>query len=334
MIVWEDTEMTTDLTRRSLIALAAATSLTLPFAAAAQSGWPSGTVQMIVPVRAGGGTDVAARVIAEALQTASGQNVVVVNVDGGGGAVGFEQVRTASPDGSTILFFHSGMINAHITGRYPHDPLTAFAAANVIPVGGSYSLAVRADSPWATTADLVAASIAAPNSLSLGVQLTGTSHFMAGLLALDSGAQLRLVEAGGDADKLVQLQGGQIDAAFVNTPGTLQFVQSGALRILGTLSGTPDRDSAVADIPSLAEQGYESAVLGLDFLVLLPAGTDPAIVSAVHASFNSVIEDPAIAERLATMRFPLSTTTEADGNARLTDTAARLRETAALLGLN
>lgn len=321
----------TALTRRSLLALTAS-ALALP--ALAQTSWPTDTVQMIVPVRAGGGTDNASRVLAEALQAATGQNFVVVNVDGGGGAVGFEQVRTAAPDGRTILFFHSGMINAHITGRYPHDPLTSFAAANVIPVGGSYALAVRADAPWATTADLVAASIAAPNTLSLGVQLTGTSHFMAGLLALDSGAQLRLVEAGGDADKLVQLQGGQIDAAFVNTPGTLQFVETGALRILGTLSGTPERDPAVADIPSLSEQGYDSAVLGLDFLVLLPAGTDPAIVSAVHATFNSVIEDPAVSERLATMRFPLSTTTEADGNARLADTAARLRETAALLGLN
>lgn len=324
----------TRLSRRAVLAIGAAAAIVAPFAAQAQATWPTGTVQMVVPVRAGGGTDVASRILAEALQSATGQNFVVVNVDGGGGAVGFEQVRNAAPDGSTILFFHSGIINAHITGRYPHDPLASFVAANVIPVGGSYALAVRADSPWATTADLVAASIAAPNSLSLGVQLTGTSHFMAGLLALDSGAQLRLVEAGGDADKLVQLQGGQIDAAFVNTPGTLQFVETGALRILGTLSGTPDRDPAVADIPSLAEQGYESAVLGLDFLVLLPAGTDPAIVSAVHATFNSVIEDPAIAERLATMRFPLSTTTEAEGNARLADTAARLRETAALLGLN
>lgn len=324
----------TRLSRRAVLAIGAAAAIVAPFAAQAQATWPTGTVQMVVPVRAGGGTDVASRILAEALQSATGQNFVVVNVDGGGGAVGFEQVRNAAPDGSTILFFHSGIINAHITGRYPHDPLASFVAANVIPVGGSYALAVRADSPWATTADLVAASIAAPNSLSLGVQLTGTSHFMAGLLALDSGAQLRLVEAGGDADKLVQLQGGQIDAAFVNTPGTLQFVETGALRILGTLSGTPDRDPAAADIPSLAEQGYESAVLGLDFLVLVPAGTDPAIVSAVHAAFNAVVEDPAVSERLTTMRFPLSTTTEAEGNDRLADTAARLRETAALLGLN
>lgn len=324
----------TRLSRRAVLAIGAAAAIVAPCAAQAQATWPTGTVQMVVPVRAGGGTDVASRILAEALQSATGQNFVVVNVDGGGGAVGFEQVRNAAPDGSTILFFHSGIINAHITGRYPHDPLASFVAANVIPVGGSYALAVRADSPWATTADLVAASIAAPNSLSLGVQLTGTSHFMAGLLALDSGAQLRLVEAGGDADKLVQLQGGQIDAAFVNTPGTLQFVETGALRILGTLSGTPDRDPAAADIPSLAEQGYESAVLGLDFLVLVPAGTDPAIVSAVHAAFNAVVEDPAVSERLTTMRFPLSTTTEAEGNDRLADTAARLRETAALLGLN
>lgn len=324
----------TRVTRRALLALTAATALSTPFAALAQAAWPTGTVQMVVPVRAGGGTDNAARVLAEALQRSTGQTFVVVNVDGGGGAVGFEQVRTARPDGSTILFFHTGILNNHVTGRYPHDPLTSFAVANVIPVGGTFAVAVRADAPWQTTAELIEASIAAPNSLSLGVQLAGSSHFMAGLLTLDSGAQLRLVEAGGDADKLVQLQGGQIDAAIVNTPGTLQFVETGALRILGTIGGEATRDPATPDVPSLAEQGYASAVLGTDFLVLLPADSDPALVTAVHAVFNAVVEDPEVAERMATMRFPLSTTTEEAGNARLAGTAARLTETAALLGLN
>jgi len=190
--------------RRAMLALTAAAALgaMAPQGAMAQA-WPNGSVQLIVPARAGGGTDAAARILAAALQENTGQPFVVVNNPGGGGVVAAETVRTAAPDGQTLLFFHSGILAMHHTGAYEANPLDSFTTAVTMPVGGSYALAVAADSPYQTVDDLVQASIASPNSLSMGVQVRGSTHFMAGLLMMDSGAQFRIVDAGSDADKLV-----------------------------------------------------------------------------------------------------------------------------------
>ncbi|MCW1934918.1 tripartite tricarboxylate transporter substrate binding protein [Pararhodobacter zhoushanensis] len=325
----------TILNRRLFLSLSAAVAVAaLPHVSSAQTVWPTGTVQLLVPARAGGGTDAAARVLAGALQERTGQSFVVVNNPGGGGVVAAETVRAAAPDGQTLLFFHSGIFSMYHTGTYDHSPLDEFTTAAELAVGSSYSLAVSADSPYQTTADLVAASIAAPNSISLGVQLRGSTHFMAGLLVMDSDAQFRIVDAGSDADKLVQLQGHQIDAALVNTSGALQYVETGDLRILGTIGGSPDRDAATPDIPSLVEQGYERVVYGLDFLIMGPAGMDPAVVSAINAAINGTVEDPEVSAQLATMNFPLTAIAADDIPARLQSIDASVSATAELLGLN
>ena len=321
--------------RRLFLSLTAAVAVSaLPLAGNAQAAWPTGSVQLLVPARAGGGTDAAARVLAAALQERTGQSFVVVNNPGGGGVVAAETVRTAAPDGQTLLFFHSGIFSMYHTGGYDHSPLEEFTTAAELTVGGSYSLAIAADSPYQTVADLVAASIAEPNMISLGVQLRGTTHFMAGLLTMDSDAQFRIVDAGSDADKMVQLQGHQIDAALVNTPGALQYVETGDLRILGTISGAPERDAGAPDIPSLAEQGYESVVYGLDFLIMGPAGMDPAIVAAINTAMNATAAEPAVVDQMAMMHFPLTAIPAQDIQARLQSIDASVAATAELLGLN
>lgn len=318
--------------RRAVLAMTAA-CLLLPQAAAAQS-WPNGSVQLLVPARAGGGTDAAARILAAALQENTGQPFVVVNNPAGNGIVAAETVRNAAPDGQTLLFFHSGILSMHHTGAYEANPLEAFTTAAAMPVGGSYAVVVAANSPYQTVDDLVQASIASPNSLSMGVQVRGSTHFMAGLLMMDSGAQFRVVDAGSDADKLVQLQGGQIAAAMINTPGTLQYVESGALRILATIAGEPERDQGAPDIPSLHELGYESAVYGLDFLIMGPLGMDPAVVTSIHDAVTAAVETPAIAEQFETMRMPLTSLPLAEVQPRLVEMDDRVSATATLLELN
>ncbi|WFE76702.1 tripartite tricarboxylate transporter substrate binding protein [Roseinatronobacter sp. S2] len=296
--------------------------------------WPEGTVQLIVPASPGGGTDAAARILAEHFQNETGASVVVVNTPGGGGAVAAEQVRGAAPDGQTVLFFHTGLLSAYHTGGYAHDPSEAFETAAVMPVGGSYALAVNADAPWQSVEDLVAASKDAPNSLSLGIQMRGATHFMAGLFAKDSGAALRLVEAGPDADKLVQLQGGQISAALINTPGTRQYVENGDLRVLATISGHPDRDPNVQEIPSLAELGYENAVYGLDFFILTPADTPDEVLAGINAAVGHALADDSLSERFENMGMPLQWLPQTDSRERLQNTSRIVADVTALLELN
>lgn len=319
--------------RRAILTSAMALSIALPFSAASAEGWPSGSVQLIVPAKPGGGTDAAARLIGAALSEKTGGNFVVVNNPGGGGAIAAEQVRTAKTDGNTLLFYHSGLLSAYHTGGYDHSPIDEFALAIAMPVAGSYSLAVPADSPYQTMADLVQATKDSPDKITLGVQLRGSSHFMAGLIAMSSGSEFRVVEAGSDADKLVQLQGHQINAALVNTPGALQYVEKGDLRVLATIAGTPDRDANAADFPSMAELGYADAVYGLDFLVMGPNGMDPADVEAINAAFTAVLNDAAITEQLTKMRMPISPLSVDASQTRLRASDKSVKATAELLGL-
>ncbi len=323
--------------RRPLMAALGATALALGFglapATAEAQDWPSGAVQLLVPAKAGGGTDAGARIISAQLQEQIGEGVVVVNSPGGGGAVAAEQVRTADPDGQTLLYYHTGFLSTYHTGGYDHSPVEEFTTIATFPVGGSFALAVDADSPYQSVDELIAATKETPDKVTLGVQFRSGSHFMAGLLTKASDAQFRMVEAGSDADKLVQLQGGQIDAAFVNTPGTLQYVENGDLRILATIAGNPERDPGAPDFPSLHELGYEEAVYGLDFIVLGPAGMNAGLVEQINGAFAAVLGNADVTEKLAQMRMPISPMGVAESQARIASSSDAVKATAEMLGL-
>lgn len=321
------------ITRRATIVLAATALLPLMPSAAQAAEWPSGPVQLVVPASPGGGTDAGARIIAAALQDAIGAPVVIVNNPGGGGAVAAETVRTAEPDGQTLLYYHSGLLTTYATGGYDHSPVEEFTTIASLPVGGSFSLAVPASSPYESVEDIVAATRENPDKITLGVQMRGGSHFMSGLLAMDSGAEFRIVEAGSDADKFVALQGAQIDAGFVNTPGTLAYVESGDLRILGTIAGNPERDPGAPEYPSMAELGYENTVFGTDFLVLGPAGMDEALVETINAAVAGVLNQAEVSDQLAAMRMPISPTGVEESRARIMDASEKVQTTAEMLGL-
>lgn len=311
-----------------------ATALTAgSFGLAQAEGWKAGTVKLIVPAKPGGGTDSGARIIAVALEKAIGSPVIVVNNVTGGGAVAAEQVRTAKPDGHTLLYYHTGLVVKYHTGGYTHSPVTDFTTVASLPVGGSFSLAVPANSPYKTAEEFIAATKAKPNKLTLGVQLRGGSHFMSALLQMDSDAKYRIVEAGSDADKFVQLQGNQIDAAIVNTPGTLTYVKSGDLRILATIAGTPARDPGAPDSPSLSELGYKKAVYGTDFLILGPLGMDKSVVEKINAAVGTALSDESVSGKLAKMRMPVSHTSVEVGKARLTDSNGKVKVIAEMLGM-
>ncbi len=295
--------------------------------------WPEGTVQFVVPAKAGGGTDAAARILAKALQENLGKPFIVANQPAGGGSVACETVRTAKSDGSTLLFYHSSMFANYHTGLYDHSPSEEFTTCSVMPVDGSYALVVGPDSPYNSVEALIEASKKTPDKITLGVQLKGSSHFMSGLLTKDSGARFRIVEAGSDADKLVAVQGGNLDAAFINTPGSLQYAEAGKLKILATIAGYPERDPGAASYPSLNELGYESSVYGLDFFILGPAGMDDAVTEKINLAFKEVLSDPAIIEQFNKMRMPLSYLNLEDSKKRLTSGDRMIGETAAVLGL-
>lgn len=326
---------TVERTCRSLFRSIAFLAITaLPVGIAQAADWPTGNVQLVVPAKPGGGTDATARIFAAGLQAVTGGKFVVVNQPGGGGAIAAEQVRTSAEDGTTLLFYHSGILSTYHTGGYDHSPVDEFSVVTAIPVAGSYSLCVPADSPYQTVEDLVAATKAKPDKITLGVQLRGSTHFMAGLIGMSSGSEFRLVEAGSDADKLVQLKGKQINAALINTGGALQYVEAGDLRILATIQGSPDRDPNAPEYPSLAELGYKDAVYGLDFLIFGPKGLSDQTAEAINTAFAGVFADPDSSEKIGKMRFQLMGALPViDARKRTFDASERTSATAELLGL-
>jgi tripartite-type tricarboxylate transporter receptor subunit TctC len=275
-----------------------------------------------------------ARIFAATLQEKLGKPFVVVNQDSGGGSVACETVRMAKPDGATILFFHTTMYAIYHTGVYDKSPVDNFTTLAVMPVGGSYALAVGANSPYNSVADLVDAAKKNPDQITIGVQLKGSSHFMAGLLIKDSGAKFKIVEAGSDADKLVTLQGGNIAASFINTPGAMQYAQAGKLRILASIAGFPERDPGAPDIPSLFELGYKSATYGIDFFILGPRGMDPTMAQSINAAFAAVVADPGASEKLKKMRMPVSHLSLDASIARLKENDEKIGATARTLGIS
>ena len=301
--------------------------------ASTDANWPTGSVQLIVPAKAGGGTDAAARVFATSIQKAIGKPVVVVNQDAGGGTVASENVRTAKPDGNTLLFYHTTMLVNSNTGLYDKSAINDFTLFNVLPAGGSYSIAVGANSPYKTLKDLVAAAKEKPGKVSLGVQTNGSTHFMAGLLAKDAGVEFKIVEAGSDADKLVTLQGGNIDAAFINTSGAKQYVDTGKLRFLGTISGNPNRDSFVNDVPSVAELGYKSVVFGMDFMVLGPKGVSAGVAEKINQAFVTAAKDKDVIDQLTKLKMPVESMSLKDSEARLKEMDGKISSIAKALNM-
>ena len=188
-------------------------------------------VELQVPAKAGGGTDVIIRALATQVSKDSGSNLAIQNNTDGSGVVAMEKVRTAKNDASTLLFFHTTMLIKTATGVYDHVAADEF---KVIAVGQSrektgYVLVVPGDAPYNTTAELVEAAKAAPGTILFGVETGGSSHIQCGLFAQAAGIDIKYVEAGSDTEKLTALVGGSINAAFVNANQAKQYVESGNL---------------------------------------------------------------------------------------------------------
>ena len=147
---------------KKLLAIALSLSLSLSLAACGKKGpgpgsgsgsgqqqttesdWPTGTVQFLLPAKAGGATDLSGRAFAAVLQQKFGKDFVIVNQTDGSGVVAFENARTAKADGSTLLYYHSGMYVSLATGLYDKDPVEEFSMIANLIAGGSYSVVVAA----------------------------------------------------------------------------------------------------------------------------------------------------------------------------------------------
>lgn len=251
----------------------------------AQQDYPNRIVQIVNPYQAGSTTDVLARGLAVGMASRLGQQFVVVNKPGAGGALGTASVARAEPDGYTLLFAPALVVSVHPAARSD----TGYEASALSPICQTFSnamaLAVRPDSPFQSLADLVGAARAKPGGLNYGHQGPSTIPHLAMEEFLDS-AKLEIngIPFRGEPVVMTDLIGGRLDVAAI----VLGSATGGNVRLLGIFAD--ERHRAFPDVPTVKEQGFDVSPTSFGGL-LAPARTPPAIVVKLAAACAEAATD-------------------------------------------
>jgi tripartite-type tricarboxylate transporter receptor subunit TctC len=280
---------------RFRMAAVAAVMLASAGAASAQS-FPSKAVHIFVPYPAGGGVDVLARTLGDVVSKQWGQSVVVENRPGAGGLIASQALATSPPDGYTLIVVASGhATNAFLYPKIPYDTFRDFTPISLLASSPNVLL-VRADSPFKTLGDMIAAARAKPGSLSFAHAGTGTSTHLAGeLLKNLAKVDLNAIPYKGGAPAINDLLGGQIPMSFNNGPESIGQLQAGTVRALAVTTAT--RAPFLPDVPSMSEAvpGYDTEVW---WGLVGPAGMPPELLTKLSHDFVAAVNTDSVKERL------------------------------------
>jgi tripartite-type tricarboxylate transporter receptor subunit TctC len=260
--------------------------------------YPTRSINLIVPYPPGGGVDAMARIVAEKLSHALGQQVVVDNRGGGGGLIGTRAVAKAAPDGYTLLLGHTGTIsiNPSLYANPGFDPRKDFAAIGLI-ASMPVVLIANPSFPAKTITDLIALARKDAGKLNIGTSAVGTGGYMsAELFKSMTGTQVNLIPYKGTAPVMNDLLGGHVPIAFGVIPPALGNLQSGALRAIAVAS--PTRTALLPDVPTFAESGLPGFEAVLHYGLLAPAGTPKPIIERLNAELRKLAGDEEVKKRI------------------------------------
>ena len=269
--------------------------MSLVAVAAAQS-YPSRTVRIVVPIAAGGSTDVFARTLATHFSDAWGQGVIVDNRPGAGGMIGSELVAKAPPDGYNLLMaYTSHVTNPSLWTRLPYDTLRDFTPVTMVAQVPSV-LIVHPSLPVKSVAELITFARRRPHELDYGSSGVGTaSHLAAVLFAQRAGLFMTHVPYKGGVPAMYELLGGQISVMFGGLTTAFPNIRNGRTRALAISSA--QRAAVLPEVPTMAEAalpGYEA--IGW-FALFAPAGTPQPIVDRLNAAMRKVGKMEAVVTR-------------------------------------
>jgi tripartite-type tricarboxylate transporter receptor subunit TctC len=288
------------LNRRPLLQLLASTALALTAhtASAQAPAWPAaGPIKLVVPFTPGSGTDVMARVVAEKLGPAIGQQVVVENKPGAGGTVGAAQVAKAAADGYTLLVHSSGhVVNPALYPKLAYDTLKDFDG--ITPLASLPNvLVVSPAKGYKDVADLVAKVKAQPDKLFYASAGNGSAtHMNAEQFRVVAGLKAQHVPFKGTPEALTDIIGGRTDWFFAPLVSVLPLVKDGKLQALAV--GTAARSSALPNVPSVTDAGLKDAAYTFWVGLFAPAKTPKAVLDRLHAEVTKVLALPDVKERL------------------------------------
>ena len=290
--------------RRSV--LAASLLLTVAGGVAAQSGWPTRPITMVVPFPPGGLADIVARPVAEAMSRELGQPVIIENKAGAGGGIGMALVSKAPADGYTVLLSLSSLTvipeadvvlgRAQMFALNSLRPIARFTADPTV-------LAVRADAPWKTVKDFVDDAKKRPGAINFGSSGNyGTMHVPMEILSQNAGIKMTHVPFTGAAPAVVALLGGQIDAVSSGPATVLQHVKAGKLRVLAHWGN--GRLEALPEVPSLKSAGFDAEYAQWSGL-FIPAATPEPVAQRLRVAARAAAMDPKVKDVILNAGSPI-----------------------------
>jgi tripartite-type tricarboxylate transporter receptor subunit TctC len=286
-------------TRRVLAALICSVAGTMP--ALAQP-FPSRPIQIVVPVAAGGGTDLLARNLGQKVGELLGQSAVIDNKLGAGGNIGVEFVTRAKPDGYTLLVSPGTIAtNVAVYRKLPYDLTKDLQAITLIGQTASV-LVVHPSLKVNSVKEFVDYVRAHPGELNYGSAGTGSpQHLHAEFFNQLAGLKTTHIPYKGQSQAMTDLLGGQLQYMFSPLQNALPNIQQGRLKVLAL--ATAQRNKALPNVQTLQELGYKDVDLSNWFAVYAPAGTPKAVVQKLHAAFVKAGTSPEMKEKLGGLGF-------------------------------
>lgn len=260
--------------------------------------YPNRPLRIVVPFPPGGGTDIGTRIVAQKLQEAWGQAVIVENKPGAAGIVGTELTAKSAPDGYTFMMGNIGThaINVSLYKKLAYDPVKDFAPVSMV-ADLPLLLLVHPSVPANSVKELIALAKSQPGKLNFSSSGAGGSmHVAAELFKSMTGVDMVHIPYKGGAPAVADLLSGQVALSFSTVLETIQHVKAGKVRALAVTND--HRSIALPDLPTIAEAGlpgYQS----ISWLALFaPAGTPKDIVNKVSAESVRILKLPDVKERL------------------------------------
>lgn len=248
------------------------------------------TAQLIVPWGAGGDTDIIFRSYVNTInESGIKPQLQVVNVGGQGGIRGAAQVKDARPDGCMLIALHESVITSFLTGRanFTHDAFEPVSLVSYTPsiVGASTK------SPFKDIQGMIDLAKKEPRSVTVGVTLGSTSHFIFLLVEDAANVEFRYVSYDGTRERNTAILAGNVMAGETNVLTAKKYIEEGALNALGI--ATEARDGLIPNVPTLKEEGV-NVLYGLARGVGLPKGTPPETVKFWSDAFAKAAQNPAL----------------------------------------
>jgi tripartite-type tricarboxylate transporter receptor subunit TctC len=263
----------------------------------AYSAYPEAPVSIVVAFAPGGATDITARIMAGAMNKGFGQQILIDNRPGAGGAVAASYVKAAKPNGYTLMLTSSVyVVTPSLKKPSPYDPIKDFIP--VCEIGDAPNvIVVKADSPLKTVADLVALARKDPQLVSYGSPGSGTTpHLAAEVLKIRENINMTHIPYKGAGPAMTDLLGGQTQVLFGALASVIAQIQGGQVRALAQTG--EKKWPELQQVPTLAELGIKDAVSNTFQAIFAPAGTSPEIIAFLSNQCVQALKEPDVIEKL------------------------------------